>query len=91
MTTTDLNIKIKNLRELRRVAEELAAEIETTQDEIKAEIIAQNTDILTGDDFKITWKKVKSSRFDSAAFKKTHEELFKQYQKETISRRFCLV
>ena len=78
MTTTDLNIKIKNLRELRRMAEELAAEIETAQDEIKAEMIAQNTDTLTGDDFKITWKEVKSSRFDSAAFKKTHEELFNQ-------------
>ena len=85
MTTTDLNIKIKNLRELRRMAEELAAEIETAQDEIKAEMIAQNTDTLTGDDFKITWKEVKSSRFDSAAFKKTHEELFNQYQKELRS------
>ena len=73
------------------MAEELAAEIETAQDEIKAEMFAQNTDTLTGDDFKITWKEVKSSRFDSVAFKKTHEELFNQYQKETVSKRFCLV
>lgn len=90
MSTNEMNCKIKNLRELRRMAEELAAEIETIQDEIKAEIMARNTDTLTGDDWKITWKEVKSSRFDSAAFKNSHAELFKQFQKETVSKRFLL-
>lgn len=90
MTKKELNIKIKNLRELRRMADELAAEIESAQDEIKAEMTALNTDILTGEDFKVTWREVKSCRFDSTAFKKTHAELYNKYQKETISKRFCL-
>jgi len=42
------------------------------------------------DVFKIRWKVVKSSRFDTAAFKTTHAELYKQYLKEIESRRFTV-
>ncbi|MBP2071182.1 hypothetical protein [Thermoanaerobacterium butyriciformans] len=42
------------------------------------------------DVFKIRWKVVKSSRFDTAAFKATHAELYKQYMKETETRRFTV-
>lgn len=90
MSTKEMNSKIKELRELRRMAEELAAEIETIQDEIKSEMTANNTDSLIGDDWKVTYKTVESSRFDTAAFKKTHTELYEQYTKKTISRRFIL-
>lgn len=90
MSTKEMNSKIKELRELRRMAEELAAEIETIQDEIKSEMTAKNTDSLIGDDWKVTYKTVESSCFDTAAFKKTHTELYEQYTKKTISRRFIL-
>lgn len=90
MTTAELNEKIKNLRELNRMAEELSAEIESIKDEIKSEMTAQNTDVLTGTDFKITWKDVKSSRFDTTAFKKQYFELYELFTKETTSKRFIL-
>lgn len=64
--------------------------LETLQDAIKSEMTARNTDTLTGTDWKITWKAVTSKRFDSAAFKKTHGELYDQYTKETTSKRFLI-
>ncbi len=90
MSANEMESKIKELRELRRMADEIATEIETLQDAIKSEMTARNTDTLTGTDWKVTWKAVTSKRFDSAAFKKTHGELYEQYTKETTSRRFTL-
>ena len=40
MDRTELNSKVKELRELRRMAEEIAADIETITDEIKREMTA---------------------------------------------------
>ena len=90
MSTNEMESKIRELRELRRMADEIAAEIETLQDAIKSEMTARNTDTLTGADWKGTWKAVTSKRFDSAAFKKTHSELYEQYTKETTSKRFLI-
>ena len=90
MSANEMESKIKELRELRRMADEIAAEIETLQDAIKSEMTARNTDTLTGTDWKVTWKAVTSKRFDSAAFKKTHGELYEQYTKETTSKHFLI-
>ena len=90
MSNTEMNGKIKELRELRRMADELNAEIEAITDSIKAEMSAKEVDELAGSDWKVTWKLVKSRRFDSAAFKRTHAELYDQYCTESASRRFVL-
>lgn len=86
----ELTNKVHELRELYRMADELTAQIDALQDQIKAHMDAQGMDELLGTDYKITWKAVKSSRFDSKAFKSTHAELYAQYTKETTARRFCL-
>ncbi len=62
MSINDLDGKIKELRELRRMADELAAEIETITDSIKSEMTARSVDELTGTDWKATWKEVVTSR-----------------------------
>ena len=54
MNRTELNSKVKELRELRRMAEEIAAEIETITDTIKREMAAQGVDTIAGDDWKAT-------------------------------------
>lgn len=63
MSNTEIQSKVNELRELRRMADELAAEIEAAQDAIKAHMTAIDADTLTGIDYKITWKSVTSSRF----------------------------
>lgn len=90
MSIEIMSAKVKELRELKRMQEELAAEIEAIQDEIKGVMTAQEVDTLTGADWKVTWKAVTSSRFDSKAFKADHADLYGQFSKTTVSRRFCV-
>lgn len=90
MSMNELETKIAELRELRRMAEELAAEITATEDELKAYMTANNADELHGPSFKITWKPITSSRLDSKALKAEAPELWERYSKTTTSRRFVL-
>lgn len=90
MGTIELNGKIKELRSLRRMADELAGEIEALQDAIKTEMTARNVDTLTGTDWKITWKAVTSNRMDTTALKKELPDIAARYTKASVSRRFVL-
>ena len=91
MGTIELNGKIKELRSLRRMADEVAGEIEALQDAIKAEMTARSVDELTGDDWKVTWKAVTSNRMDTAALKKELPDIAARYTKASVSRRFTIV
>ena len=90
MTYKEIEAKLKELKELKVLAEELKDQIETLEDQVKAEMTEQNTDTLKAGAFKATWKPYTSSRFDGSAFKKTHEELYKQYCKEITTKRFLV-
>ena len=90
MSTNEMNSKVQQLRELRRMADELAAEIETLTDSLKAEMTTRGTEEITGADWKITWKPVTSSRFDSTGFKKAMPELAARFMKTSTTRRFSL-
>ena len=90
MSTIELSAKVQELRELRRMADELAAEIEAGQDAIKAHMTALDVDEIAGTDYKVTWKSVTSSRFDSKSFKADHADLYAAYTKPSTSRRFVM-
>lgn len=90
MSMNELQNKVNELRELRRMADELAAEITATEDELKAYMTTNNADELHGSDFKITWKSVTSSRLDSKALKAAAPELWERFSKQTSTRRFVL-
>ena len=90
MSIRELDMKVKELRELRRMAEELQAEIDAAQDAIKAHMDSQGVDTLAGSDWKVTWKPVTSSRMDTAALKKALPEIAERFMKSTTNRRFVL-
>ena len=90
MSTTEINAKVKELRELRRMADDLAAEIEAVQDSIKSQMDAQGVDTLAGADWKVTWRPVTSTRLDSSALKKELPEIAARFMKQTTTRRFVL-
>lgn len=75
MSTMDLLTKVRSIKELEALISEAEAELGRIKDEIKAEITTRNTEELDVDIFKIRYKTVKSSRFDTTAFKYTHKEL----------------
>lgn len=88
MSINEIASKVAELRELRRMADELQAEIDSITDTIKAHMTEQNTDTLTGTDYKITWKEVARNTIDGAALKKELPDIAARYTKTTVSRRF---
>ena len=66
------------------------AEAEAIKDDLKAYMIDNDTDEMNVDVFKIRYAVVKGSRFDTAAFKKTHADLYAQYTRQTETRRFTV-
>ncbi len=54
MSVDTMNAKVQELRELKRMQEELAAEITSIEDELKGHMTAAATDTLLGMDWKIT-------------------------------------
>ena len=90
MSTHELTAKVRKLKELKTFADELATEITAIEDELKAEMTAQNVEEMTVDVFKLRYKAVTSNRFDSKAFQATHAELYAQYTKPTPYLRFSV-
>lgn len=90
MSKTEMLSKVRELKELKAMADELAAEITAIEDIIKAEMQTLGVEEMQVDVFKVRYKTVISSRFDSKAFKATHAELYSQYTKQTESRRFTV-
>lgn len=90
MGTIELDSKVKELRELRRMAEELAAEIDGLTDSIKNEMTVRGVDELTGTDWKASYKTVNSSRLDTAALKKALPDVAAAFTKQSSTRRFLL-
>ena len=86
----EIDAKVKELRELRNMEAEVKSAIAAIEDSLKAEMLVKNTDVLSGKDYTITWKTVTTNRFDSAAFKLTHADLFRQYSKSVTSRRLVI-
>lgn len=88
MSRQDINETVKTIRELKRMREELEAEISANEDLIKAEMNRTEKYTIIGDDYKITWNEVSSTRLDTANFKKDLPDLFTRYSKTTTTRRF---
>ena len=88
MSNPTMEPKIKELLELKRMKEELEAEITAIEDEIKSHM--GNEEILLAGAFKVTWTPYTSIRFDSVRFKKDHADLAAAYTKTTTARRFCV-
>lgn len=90
MSTKELSSKVRELKELKAMAEELTAEITAIEDAIKAEMTARNTDEMQIDIYKVRWTRFTSSRFDSTSFKKAMPELYSQFTKQSENRRFTV-
>lgn len=89
MSRQDIEGKVQEIRELKRMQEELSAELEALTCEIKAHMDAEGVDTISGTDWKVTYKAVTSSRIDTSALKKALPDLAQQFTK-TTTRRFCI-
>ena len=90
MSANEITTKIESLRELEELIEEAKAEAKAIRDEIKTEMLNRNTEELTAGQYIVRWTAILSNRFDTTGFKKVYGDLYKQYTKQTASRRFTI-
>ena len=88
MSTKELETKIRELRELKAFAAELAGEIEAVEDAIKAHM--GDTEELRAGEYKVTWKHVTGRRIDTKALASELPDVAERYSVPTVSRRFCV-
>jgi predicted phage-related endonuclease len=86
MSQHEIVATVQELQELRRMQEELEAEIAAAQDKIKA--FMGDTEELTAGAFKVTWKPVTSTRLDTTALKKALPDVAELFTKTITTRRF---
>ena len=90
MSTNEISAKVIELKELQQLIEEATAQADSIKDELKAHMTAQGADEMTVGVFKLRYKAVTSSRFDSTAFKAKYGDLYAAYIKPTTSMRFSV-
>ena len=88
MNTMELEKAARALQELRRMREELDAEVEALEDAIKA-AMGDREQLIAGA-YKITWKLVTSNRLDSTALRKALPDVAERFMKTTSTRRFMV-
>ena len=86
MSVRELEIKARELKELKNMAEELAVEITATEDAIKA-AMGDQEEVRAGA-FKITWKPVTTSRVDGKAIMRELPDVAARYTVTNTVRRF---
>ena len=90
MSKNELVSKIQKLQEWEQLIEEAKAEAESLRDEIKQEMLRQDTEELEAGAYIIRWTSVLSNRFDTTGFKKAYNDLYKAFTKQTASKRFSI-
>lgn len=88
MSINEMEIKIRELRQLQALIEEAQEEAEAIKDAIKAAMGSQEA--LQAGEYKVTWKPVTSSRLDAAALRKALPDVAERFTKETTVRRFTV-
>lgn len=88
MSIKEMESKAQELQELKRMREELDAEIEAAQDAIKAAM--GNQEAVTAGAYKITWKPVESARIDTKALKAALPDIAARFMVKTTVRRFTV-
>ena len=84
----EIEVKVRELRELQALIEEAQAEAEAIKDTIKAQM--GDSEELRAGEYKITWKNVTTARIDTTALKKALPDVAQAFTRETTTRRFCV-
>lgn len=90
MTKAEMIKKIEALNEWEQIMEEAKAEADAIKDSLKAEMAERETEELIAGNYIIRWTSVLSNRFDTTSFKKIYGELYKNFTKQSASRRFSI-
>ena len=90
MDNKTINEKVVELRNFENEIKQMQEVVDSLKDELKNEMTARGVDELDTGTFKMSYKEVVSNRFDSKAFQKDNEVIYKAYLKESVSKRFTI-
>lgn len=90
MSSNELIKQIEALNELEAIISEAKAEAQKIEEMIKTEMDERQTDELEVGTYIVRYTPILTSRFDTSAFKKSHDDIYKQFLKQIASRRFTI-
>jgi predicted phage-related endonuclease len=90
MTNNEIITKIEALNEWEAIIEEAKAEAEALKDALKAELNSRELEELEAGQYIIRYTSVLTQRFDTTSFKKERPEMYKDFLKQSASRRFSV-
>ena len=88
MSISEIESKVRELRQLQALIEEAEQEAEAIKDAIKAHM--GDSEELRAGEYKVTWKTVTASRLDATALWKAIPDVAAAFTKTTTTRRFCV-
>ena len=90
MSKNEIITKIEAIRELEELIEDAKAEADSLRDEIKRMMLNSNTEEMECGQYMVRYQTIVRNNFDSSAFKKAHIELYKEFIRQTTSKRFTI-
>lgn len=87
----NINKVMAELAQYTRLQEEAAAMVEAIKDQLKQYMNENQLETLTGNEHKVSYKTVTSSRIDTTALRRNFPEIAAQYTKTTESKRFLFM
>lgn len=87
----NLDSLMREIAEYTRMAEEVAATLDSLKDTLKKHMEENGLDSIAGNEHKASYKAVTSSRLDTAALKKDFPEVAAKYMRKIEMKRFVFV
>ena len=91
IASQNLNGIMAELAQYTRMAEEIAATVDSLKDTLKKHMEENGLDSIAGSEHKASYKAVTSSRIDTAALKKDFPKIAAKYMRKIETKRFVFV
>ena len=90
MSKNEIITKIEAIRELEELIAEAQQEADALRNEIKQQMLDTDTEEMECGQYMVRYQTIVRNNFDSSAFKKAHIELYKEFIRQTTSKRFSI-
>lgn len=88
--TAAMLLAVQEIKALEAQKTEIDAQIKEKTDMVKGLMESKLLEEVEVGEYTVRWAAMAASRFDTTAFKKEHEELYTQYLKPSMSKRFSI-
>lgn len=90
MSINEMDAQVSTYFDLLAQIRELEEQAEAIRDMVKAQMVEQSTERITGTGWSATWHNTTTRRFDSKAFRDDYADLYDAYTVKATGTRFTL-